>query len=311
MLISRRSFLKYCAAASTALGLGPGELAGLRRALAASQAPAVLWLQGSGCSGCTISLLNYVSASAPVDAADVLITSVHLAYHPTLSAAAGATAVSAIKRTENFLLVAEGGIPTAFDGHACVPWSEGGREVTFQEALKDLGPKATQIVCVGACAAYGGVSSMGGNPAAVKSVQTIIGRNTINVAGCPPHPNWIVGTLIPLLQGRTLAVDANGRPTAIYGRPLCEQCPFHHGGEARRLGVNGKCLEELGCRGRAAAGSCPTAKWNNGVSWCVEVGAPCQGCTHPAFPEAGGRGGRGGRGEGRGGPRSRVPRNEF
>ena len=27
----------------------------------------------------------------------------------------------------------------------------------------------------------------------------------------------------------------------------------------------------------------------------MEVGAPCQGCTHPAFPEAGARGGRGGR----------------
>lgn len=301
MKISRRVFLEYCTAASAALGVGPGELASLSRVLAASAGPSVLWMQGSGCSGCTVSFLNYISPAAPRDATDVLISSVRLLYHPTLSAAAGSMAVAAISQAKEFILIVEGGVPTAFDGHACAAWMENGREVTFRDAIQTLGAKASQIVCVGACAAYGGVSSMGANPAGVGGVQKVVGRKTINVAGCPPHPNWIVGTLIPLLQGKTVDVDEYGRPTAFFGQTLCHQCPFHHQGEARRLGVGGQCLEELACRGRGAAGTCSVLKWNNGVNWCAGAGAPCQACTDPAFPDSRGEG----RGRGRGGPPSR------
>lgn len=300
MQISRRSFLRYCTVASAALGVGPGELINLRRALASPTAPQVLWLQGSGCSGCSVSFLNFVSPSVPMDAAEVLIRSLNLVYHPTLSAGAGDSVVAAIKNVKNFILVVEGGVPTAFGGHACTPWSDGGKEVTFEQAVKDLAAKAVQVVCVGACAAYGGVSAMGSNPTAVSSVQKVIGKNTINVAGCPPHPNWTVATLIQLLQGQTPAVDGNGRPTSIYGWEMCGRCPYHHGGEARSFGVNGRCLEELGCKGRASSAPCPTMKWNNEVNWCVGVGAPCQGCVQPDYPNVQGRGPRGGPG-GRGG----------
>jgi len=306
MQITRRSFIKYCTASAAALGLGPAELSQLRSALADSAAPSVLWLQGSGCSGCSISFLNYVASSPPVDAVDVLIHSLKLIYHPTISAGAGQSVVSEIKKAAKFILVVEGGVPSAFGGHACVPWSDDGREVTFQEAVKNLGAKATQVMCVGACAAFGGVSAMGSNPAAVTSVQKAIGRNSINIAGCPPHPNWIVSTLIPLLQGKTINVDANGRPTSLYGSRMCEDCPYHHRGEANTYGENGRCLERLACRGRSTSASCPSLGWNNGVNWCVGAGAPCQGCVDPKFPEASqgegrGPGGRGGM-RGPGGP---------
>src|SRR5512137_1598010 len=98
MQISRRAFLRYCAAASASLGLGPKELTDLEEALANPEAPSVLWLQGSGCSGCTISFLNYIAPSEPVDAAEVLIKSVNLVYHPTLSAGAGEAVVADINK---------------------------------------------------------------------------------------------------------------------------------------------------------------------------------------------------------------------
>jgi hydrogenase small subunit len=291
--------------------LGPQELAGLKTALANPDAPSVLWLQGSGCSGCTISFLNYVAPSEPLDAADVLIKSVNLVYHPTLSAGAGESVVAGIKQAANFLLLVEGAVPTAFGGHACMPWSEGGREVPFQEAVRALSEKATQVVCIGTCAAYGGISAMGSNPAAAKSVQEVIGKATINVPGCPPHPNWIVETLIPLLQGKTVASDGRGRPVSLFGgRRMCDQCPFHGRGETRSLGVRDRCMEGLGCQGETNPAPCPTTQWNNRVNWCIAAGSPCLGCTDPAFPGAtsmlrrrggpGGPGGPGGRGRGRG-----------
>jgi len=298
MQITRRSFIKYCTASASALGLAPGELERVCKAVEASATPSVLWLQGSGCSGCSISFLNYAASNSPVDAAEVLIRSVKMVYHPTLSAGSGQSVVSEINHAANYLLVVEGGVPAAFGGHACVPWSDAGREVTFEEAVKTLGAKAVEVMCVGACAAYGGISAMGSNPASVAGVQKAIGRNTINIAGCPPHPNWIVSTLISLLQGKTVRVDASGRPTAIYGGRMCEECPYHHRGEANGYGENGRCLERLACRGRSTGSTCPSLGWNNGVNWCVGAGAPCQGCTDPFFPQAGSGEGRGSRGRG-------------
>jgi len=305
MQISRRAFLKCCALASASLGLGPKELVDLESALADPQAPSVLWLQGSGCSGCTISFLNYISPSEPVDAADVLIRSANLIYHPTLSAGAGESVVADIKKAENFILCVEGGVPTALAGHACVPWSEGGREVSFQEAVQVLSAKAKQVLCVGTCAAFGGISAMGANPMGVKSVPEATGRNAVNVSGCPPHPNWIVETLAQLLQGKTLSLDGRGRPVSIYGgRRTCDQCPFHGRGEARTYGVSGQCMEALGCQGEVVSSPCPTTQWNNRVSWCMAAGSPCLGCIDPTFPGATSllrrRGGPGGRGRGRG-----------
>ena len=185
MFISRRSFFRRCAATAAVLGMAPADLLQLRGALAATAGPAVLWLQGSGCSGCSMSFLNYVSPTPPRDVADLLITRARLAYHPTLSAAAGATAVEAAVNPERFVLVVEGGVPTAFEGHGCSAWAEQGQEVTFQEAVRRLAAKAEHVVCVGACAAYGGVSSMGANPAGVVSVQKAIGKPTINVPRLP------------------------------------------------------------------------------------------------------------------------------
>lgn len=290
MQISRRSFLQYCSAASATLGLTAAELLSVREALANPSAPSVIWLQGSGCTGCTISFLNYVSATAPQSAADVLISSINLLYHPNLAGGAGDTVAKVLNKAVaagSIILIVEGGVPTAFGGHACVPWSEAGQEVTFREAVIKLAAKATKIVCVGNCAAWGGVSATGGNPTGVRSVKEVTGVATLNVAGCPPHPNWMVWTLVQLLQGKAVAVDSYGRPKYLYSKRVHDQCPLREREEAGQFGVSGLCLEELGCRGPETLANCPTHLWNNGVNWCVGAGAPCIGCTQPSFPGTG------------------------
>jgi len=75
--------------------------------------PAVLWLQGSGCTGCSVSLLNRVAAQAPATAGDLLINSINLVYHPNLMTASGVSAVEAINAAYargGYVLAVEGGV---------------------------------------------------------------------------------------------------------------------------------------------------------------------------------------------------------
>ncbi len=287
MQVSRRSFLKYCGASAAALGLGRTAFAALVEALRNPNGPTVLWLQGAGCSGCSVSFLNHISATAPYDAADVLVNVINLAYHPTIMAAAGQTAVDAVSdayAAGGYLLFVEGGVPTAFNGNACWAWSDGGVDVTLREAVTTLAPRAAKIVCVGTCAAFGGIPAAPPNPAAIQSVAQVTGLSTINVAGCPPHPNWIVYVIAQLVAGQSIPLDTSGRPTALYGSTIHSACPLRGTSLATSWAQTSNCKEGLGCRGRSTRGLCPNQLFNGGVNWCVGSGSLCMGCTNSTFP---------------------------
>jgi len=189
MEISRRDFLKYCGLTAAVLGLSSKELFLLEEALADPNAPQVLWLQGSGCTGCSISFLNYISTQAPTSAADILINNINLAYHPNLMSLAGQSAAEVARQAYDaggYILAVEGGVPTAFGGRACWAWDYNDVGVTFQQAVTDLSSKAAKILSIGTCAAFGGIPATGSNPTQVKSVKAVTGQSTINIAGCPP-----------------------------------------------------------------------------------------------------------------------------
>ena len=125
MKITRRGFLKYCTASAAALGLSASGLRRLEAALASDGAPTIIWLHGSGCQGDSVSFLNLFANLDPVGdvtAGGVLINYVNLAYHTVVMASAGQTAVTMAmqaKRKGGYVLVCEGGVPTAFGGRAC------------------------------------------------------------------------------------------------------------------------------------------------------------------------------------------------
>jgi hydrogenase small subunit len=313
MIISRRRFLALFGASSAAIvgcghnrSVGPGgsrtsgdDDDGTGRGEGGSIGPyavsnKVVWLQGTTCSGCSVSFLNRVSAEAPETAADVLLDVVLLGYHPTLMAAAGESAVAAAEAIHDegsYLLVIEGGVPTAFGGNACQAWSIGGKDVTFLELVQHYAERAGAIVCVGTCAAWGGVAAAPPNPAGVQGVKAVTGRTTLNVAGCPPHPDWIVWSLAGVLGGAAVEIDGHGRPRALYRSCLHDACPRNEDnggtGEASTFGIDRACLEELGCAGPRCYAPCPTSLWNGGASWCVDANAPCIACTEPDFPRVG------------------------
>ncbi len=91
MNVTRRQFLKVCGASAAALGLSTADLGLLKKALANENGPTVIWLQGAGCTGCSESFLNWItsSGSPSQSAADVLIDSINLVYHPKLMALSG------------------------------------------------------------------------------------------------------------------------------------------------------------------------------------------------------------------------------
>ena len=290
MRIGRREFLKYCIGSAAALGLPLSALGKLEKAFAAGTLPTVVWLNGANCTGCTVSLANLFSSQHPTDIADLLVNTIDLAFHPNLMGAAGNLAVEALNQATSgdFILAVDGGIPTAFGGSACMVWTENGREVTALEAVRTLAPKAKAVLCIGTCASFGGIPAGNPNPTGIKSVRDASGISTINIPGCPTHPDWIVWTVAQLLSGATVALDSSGRPSALFGGEkfnVHERCPREDSEEAHYFGEEGRCLKELGCKGPRTQADCPVRKWNSGTNWCVGANAICLGCTESGFPD--------------------------
>ena len=151
--ITRRDFLKYCGFSAAALALTSSKLGFLAEALANPTAPSVIWLHGSSCTGCSVSLLNRIAdATGPAPTIkEVLTDAINLVYHATLMTPSGDAAVSELRRvydSGNYVLVLEGGVPTAFGGAPCIVYSLHGEETTYQRAVQEMSAKALAIVCV-------------------------------------------------------------------------------------------------------------------------------------------------------------------
>ncbi len=294
MKVTRREFFNYCVGSAAALGLA-STLGPLEKALAASSGPPVIWIKGASCTGCTVSLANRISSTAPVDLADLLIHTIDLVYHPTLMGAAGDLAVQALQTASagKFILAVEGGIPTIYNGKTCTIYTQNGVDVTALAAVKALAPTAAAVISIGTCASFGGMGAAAPNPTQIQSLSVATGVPTINIPGCPPHPDWIVWTIAQLLSGVTPALDSSRRPTTLYGQTVHSQCSRRNSDWATSLSSTGLCNGNLGCKGRQTHADCPTRLWNNEVNWCVGTvsgegnGADslCQGCTEAGFPD--------------------------
>jgi hydrogenase small subunit len=288
--VSRRQFLDICRHSATITALGGGYMATLENALANPSGPEVVWLSGSSCTGCSISFLNRFSSAAPQTTADVLISAINLTYHPQLMSAAGETAAlvadSAYQRG-GYILAVEGGVPTAFGGATCFAWSLNGVDVTFQQAVQKMASKAALILSVGTCASFGGIPAAPPNPTGVRSVSAATLKKTINIPGCPTHPDWVVWVIANLLTNTRMELDTYSRPVGLFAKTVHERCPRRDKGEAHTYGRDGQCLEEMGCLGPKTKANCPLIGWNSAANWCVDANSQCLGCTEPNFPVAG------------------------
>lgn len=263
----------------------------------------VIWLQGASCSGCAVSVLNTVSPSIRNVLVDEVIPGKHvnLRFHPTVMAGAGEMVIEVLEEAEQnmkggYLLVMEGAIPTAQDGvHGAVGENEG-EPVSMLSRLESLGGEALAVIALGTCAAFGGIPAGGPNPTQCQSVREVFSSRgittpLINIPGCPPHPDWFVGTVASILLTGLPSLDeldVHLRPRLFFDDLIHENCPrrayFDEGKFAKKLS-DPYCLYELGCKGPITHADCPTRLWNNGVNWCVGSGSPCIGCCEPGFPD--------------------------
>ena len=264
--------------------------------------PAV-WISAGACGGCAISVLNTVAPSIKNVLIDEVIPGVHISlkFQLNISAGSGSQVMKVLEdvgqqKQGEFLLIVDGVVSTADGGIFCTVGERGEERIPVREWVVELGKKALAVMALGTCSCFGGIPGARPNPSGVKKLMDIykeegVKTPLINVPGCPPHPDWFVGTLAKLLiAGLPKPEDLDDwlRPKEFYGMLIHENCQrrayFDEGKFAKHFGEPG-CLYELGCKGPITYADCPLKQWNNGVNWCIRAGMGCQGCTQPEFPD--------------------------
>ncbi|WP_201091823.1 hydrogenase small subunit [Thiocystis minor] len=290
--LSRRGFLKWCGYLASSLALPASLIPQIAAGLERTPRLPVIWLSFQSCSGCAESLTR----SATPTLESLILDFVSLDFHPLLQASAGTAAERSCQASikSNFgryLLIVEGAIP--IHAHGAYATCAG------QSGLKQLAEAtegAAAIIAVGSCAAFGGIPQAHPNPTGAHSVHELMvagripQRPLVNLPGCPPLPIAMAATLAHIVVfGAFPRLDARKRPVVFYGQTIHDHCSrlscFQQGLFAERfddLGArNGWCLFKLGCKGPATHNACSLHKWNDGLSFPVESGHPCLGCSEP------------------------------
>lgn len=300
MSLNRRDFLKIMGGTTAAFAFPSVMLQGCKKALEkAAERTQVIWIQAQSCSGCSVSLLNKMDPSI----VSVITEYISLNYHQTLMGGTGHAATIVLeeavkKNRKDFVLIVEGSIPTK-DYKYCTIGEMDGRLIGAREWIEKLGANAKALVSVGTCAAYGGIPAGemrdgSGNPTgAISLAQLMKGKTVLNIPGCPPHPDWMVGTLLHVLLKGMPELDEYNRPKMYFGKTVHEQCErlsdYKAGKFAKHWGDEG-CLYNVGCLGMDSCCDIPARKWLGGVNSCTGCGAGCIGCTEDVFPDYGKRG---------------------
>jgi hydrogenase small subunit len=290
---SRRDFLRFCSYMGAAVGVESAGMSSLVWAMESKPRPPVVWFHFQECTCCSES---FIRSSHPV-ISDILLDKISLDYSETLQAAAGHQAEEALHTTmENhrgkYIMTVEGSVPTRDGGVYC---TIGGR--TALDIVREAADGAAAIVAWGSCASNGCVQSASPNPTGATPIHKVLpGKTVIRVPGCPPIGEVMAGVVVHLLAfDRLPQLDGLNRPMAFYSKRVHDSCyrrPFYDAGlfvesfddqNARK----GYCLYKVGCRGPVTYNSCGIMRWNNGVSYPIQSGHPCIGCSEDGFWDKG------------------------
>jgi hydrogenase small subunit len=287
--ISRRSFTKFCSLTAASLGLGPSFAPKIAQAMETKPRIPVIWLNGLECTCCSESFIR----SAHPLVKDVVLSMISVDYMHVIMAAAGDQANAILEETlekynGNYILAVEGNTPLNFDGMACI---SGGKP--FKHELEKMAKGAMAIISWGSCASWGCVQAAKPNPTqATPTHQLVSGKPIIKVPGCPPIAEVMTGVITYILTfGKMPELDGQGRPKMFYSQRIHDKCyrrPHFDAGQFAEApddegARKGYCLYKLGCRGPTTYNACSTVRWNNGVSFPIQSGHGCIGCSENAF----------------------------
>jgi len=340
MKLSRRQFLKYCSLAAGALGLSSATILKLNEALADVQGtgPDVVWISGQACSGCVTSFLN---SAFFADIGTLALDTLDINFCDTIQAAPGVfydsgTGFNAVQNsaTENLLLanlaagsyvlLVEGSTPVedppgGSAGDYCHIGDIAGVGEKFTNTLKKLAQNAAAVLAIGTCSSFGGIPAARGSSTGATDTRTFLknegvttvpyragsvgaGVPVVRVPGCPPHPDWIVGTVLQYMAdttgGQLLgSLNRDGASSEFFGEYICNAGPCtwrynnanrnanaHSNGSSfgvdivdstydspanskglgknKWTGADVGCLGILGCKGRKTKADCSGRKWN-------------------------------------------------
>lgn len=289
---SRREFMYFCGVAVAAAGIQSSAFAQVVDAFEKKPRPPVIWLHFQECTCCSES---FIRSSHPI-VSDIIFDTLSLDYTETLQAASGHQAEKArddtIKNNKGkYILLVEGSVPLLDGGICC---TIGGR--TALDILKESAEGAAAVVAWGSCASHGCIQAAKPNPTSATPINKLINKPVINVPGCPPIAEVMTGVITHLLLfGRIPELDSQGRPKEFYSRRVHDTCyrrPYYDAGlfveswdddSARK----GYCLYKMGCRGPVTYNACSVTKWNANLSYPIQSGHGCIGCSEADFWDRG------------------------
>jgi hydrogenase small subunit len=274
---------------AASLGLPATSIGQIVKALETKPRLPVVWFHFQECTCCSES---FIRSAHPI-VADIVLDKISLDYTETLQAAAGKQAEEALHQTMEkyngqYLMLVEGAVPLADGGiYCCI----GGRSAL--DIVTEAAKGAKALVAWGSCASNGCIQAAHPNPTEATPVHKIVTEKpVVNVPGCPPIAEVMTGTVVHVLTfDRIPQLDGLGRPKAFYSRRVHDTCyrrPNYDAGlfvnswddeNARR----GYCLYKMGCRGPVTYNSCGVIRWNNGVSYPIQSGHGCIGCSEAKF----------------------------
>ncbi|WP_017755249.1 hydrogenase small subunit [Calidifontibacillus oryziterrae] len=285
--ISRRNFLKMCTALTATMGLSYTQTNQVVQAMETKPRVPVIWLQFQDCTGCSESFIR----STHPKTESVLLDMVSLEYSEVLSAASGHQVEAARKAVmENYpgeyILCVEGSIPG--EDYFCTVGGQSARD-----ALIETASGALAVITYGSCSSWGGIAAAYPNPTNAVAVTDIIkDKPVILVPGCPPIAEVMTGVIAHFLTfGAIPELDHFGRPKAFYRHRIHDKCNrrayFDAGLFAESFddegAKQGYCLYKVGCKGPTTYNSCAEMRWNGGVSYPIQSGNPCIGCSEKNF----------------------------
>ena len=168
---------------------------------------------------------------------------------------------------------------------------------TFTHTLRHAAENAAAVIAYGTCAVSGGIQAAKPNPTGSSGIAHFAGKTpVVHVPGCPPIPEVMTGVVMHVaLFGTVPPLDGEGRPKQFYGNRIHDTCyrrPFFDAGMFAESyddagSKAGWCLYKLGCRGPETYNSCGNLRWFQGMSYPIQSGAPCIGCSNAHFWDEG------------------------
>jgi hydrogenase small subunit len=286
---TRREFVRFCGWMAAAAGIPASGLSRVVYALDTKPRLPVGWFHFQECTCCSES---FIRSSHPI-VSDIILDKISLDYTETLQAAAGAQAEAALHETManhkgEYLMLVEGSVPTEADGVYCCIGGRAALDIVT-EAARD----AKALVAWGSCASNGCIQAARPNPTGATPIHEVVsGKPIINVPGCPPIAEVMAGTIVHLLAfDRIPELDGLGRPKAFYSRRVHDTCYRRPNYDAGLFvesfdddhAKQGYCLYKMGCRGPVTYNACGVMRWNNGVSFPIQSGHGCIGCSEANF----------------------------